>query len=64
MAKMGIENVRCLFYETTGKTTCPFHMILFKTYTNHDKIGVRLVKVMERFKPKRKTARRGYGKSR
>lgn len=27
MAKMGL---RCLFYETTGKTTCPFHTIRFK----------------------------------
>lgn len=50
--------LKCSFYETTGSTRCPFHTLLFKTYDAGNEIGVKLVKVVKKPKPKR----RKYGK--
>lgn len=55
---------KCLFYEATRKTTCPFHIIGYKVVVDekgcHHHVGV----ASRRPKSKWKTARRGYGKSR
>lgn len=61
MEKMGIK---CLFYETTGKTTCPFHIIKYDTLVDLAGCVHHVGVAFKRPKAKRKTARRVYGKSR
>lgn len=56
--------MKCTFYEATGKTTCPFHLMRHTTVTDANGCVVHTYMVARYRKTKRKTARRSYGKSR
>jgi hypothetical protein len=56
--------MKCTFYEVTGNTNCPFHVIKFTPYwdlnTASDYIAFKRLKRVKKLK----TTRRTHGKSR